>query len=92
MMGAREKETQIDVTLVQGSVYQKLCKKIHLCSLVYIMQCFLSGGGTHIDDIDVTIAMPKTSECHQIFLVENVCTSQRLQPHLVLFCLLSFVN
>lgn len=42
MMGAREKETQIDVTLVQGSVYQKLCKKsicalrFTLCSAFYL--------------------------------------------------------
>lgn len=48
MMGARGKEIQINVTLVQDSVCQKLGEKLHLCSLVYIMQCFLSGGGTLI--------------------------------------------
>lgn len=60
MVAARGKETQINVTLVQDSVYQNPSKKLCLCCLVYIMQCFLSGGGTHMAHTDVTIAKPKT--------------------------------
>lgn len=56
MIGARGKEIQIKVTLVQDSVYQKQGKKPNLCSLVYIMQCFSSGGGTIIGHTDFIVA------------------------------------
>lgn len=88
MIPARGKEIQIKVTVVQNFVHQKLGKKRNLCSLVYIMRCFSSGGGTIIGHTDVTVAKPKTSECHQTFPAENLCTLQRLQQHLLLFCIL----
>ena len=92
MKGARGKETQTNIPVEQNSVYQKLGKKLQLCSLAYIMQCSTSGGDNHTDHSDVVIAMSKTSELHQRFPTKNVCTLQRQQQHLVFFCLVSFVN
>lgn len=56
------------------SLYQKLGKKLQLCSLAYIMQCSTSGGGTHAGHTDLTIAMSITSERHQRFPTESVST------------------